>query len=849
MCREDSNASPSTPAEIPKTFHDRHRLRKARALLLGILLALAVCFVPAGLGFVLDRADAARETARGAAAPGQALPNACKKAQELTDKEKPADALALIDKIRGPVPQQAQTVSTACEEQRLNAILKAQEMAEKPQPPETNPAKQAANDWDRFMKTLATPLSGAGLALLGLVVFFLVIGRLLAFVPKMPFFKITSALRAVLLFSGLALILGGSYWIVSVLAALKADSFNAGAFWALAGVCLVPLAGALCLGIYLSSRLRISLEVRGDDEKPSKADASYVAALLDELGAAPPRGIEVPQGTDVSALGDSALTVALSNKVLAAAQKILTSIFGVTPWNVVVSPANENSITVAMTRNSWAVGAATIDRTALGLQGKPAEGAAPAGKGAQAKPASGAVSELHKMAAAFVLVTLASKHHGFEGLCGATDWRSLGLHDIATTEEWAARDTGRTLLGKAIDLDPENMLAEIALQNRVFRRAANSESFKEYADWLSLKAKAIRKDMDAGTKSAAGYTCLLYRIEMTFLSAVLNLPVTDEFKTLRSQARAQAHDLLISLEPGRRVPVPGPLAHGMRLHAALAYHDLFGAGSGGASDAEAEAGAKAWEKISTASTGKPLPHFVTWYNEALASLAPGTAYAAACSIARKGGLASEAEVRRKLKYAFTLPGLKVWARQDPELKDLRSSPGFLRFLGVTVREDFWKLEAFAPYEKQLREAGILRPGDLLEPAVGPHDIRVSLQLGPYEFGRLVRLASLVRRAELVPYRGESWRVYPFRVEVVGALLQAGIESPGEINDRWIAEGTTAAGPGNPRDFIEELTGIIRQRIMVAPEAGPLKAWLRELKETPAGPPAGSSVQPNKVGTA
>jgi hypothetical protein len=101
----------------------------------------------------------------------------------------------------------------------------------------------------------------------------------------------------------------------------------------------------------------------------------------------------------------------------------------------------------------------------------------------------------------------------------------------------------------------------------------------------------------------------------------------------------------------------------------------------------------------------------------------------------------------------------------------------------------------------------------------------------------------------VPYRGESWRVYPFRVEVVGALLQAGIESPGEINDRWIAEGTTAAGPGNPRDFIEELTGIIRQRIMVAPEAGPLKAWLRELKETPAGPPAGSSVQPNKVGTA
>lgn len=760
-------------------------------------------------------------------------------AQNLTTADKPGEALALIDKIRGPVPPQAQTRNLACEEQRLNAILKVQEMSEKPPPPETNPAKQAANDWDRFVKNLATPLSGAGLALLGLIVFFLVIGRLLAFVPKMPFFKITSALRAVLLFSGLGLILGGSYWTVSVLAALKAESLDAGAIWTLAGVCLVPFAGAVCLAIYLSSRLRISLEVRGPDGSANAADTAHVAALLHELGAAPPRGIEVPQGTDVSALGDSALTIALGNKVLAAAQKILTSIFGVTPWNVVVSPANENSITVAMTRNSWAVGAATIDRTALGLQGKAAGGAVPAGKGAQAKPVPGAGSELHKMAAAFVLVTLASKHHGFEGLCGATDWRSLGFHDIATTEEWAAGDHGRTLLGKAVDLDPENMLAEIALQNRMFRRATDSTTFKKYADWLSLKAKAIRKDMDAGTKSAAGYTCLLYRIEMTFLSAVLNLPVTDEFKTLRSQARALAHDLLISLEPGRRVLVPGPLAHGMRLHATLAYHDLFGAGSGVASGAEAAAGATAWTRISTPSTGKPLPHFVTWYNEACASLAPGTAYATACSIARKGGLASEAEVREKLEYAFTLPGLKVWARQDPELKDLRSSPAFLQFLGVTARQDFWKLEPLAPYEKQLREAGILRPGDLLEPAVGPHDIRVYLQLSPYAFGRLLRLASLVRRAQLVPYGSESWRIYPFRVEVVGALLEAGIESPEDIEDSWIDdEASDTAGPHNPRGFIAELRKGIQQRIMIAPEPEPLKAWLRELKKTPARVPPG-----------
>ena len=90
----------------------------------------------------------------------------------------------------------------------------------------------------------------------------------------------------------------------------------------------------------------------------------------------------------------------------------------------------------------------------------------------------------------------------------------------------------------------------------------------------------------------------------------------------------------------------GPLVQEMRLHAALAYHDLYGAGVGvppepkagtdskSASDqqaepkpksratVEAEAGAKAWQKIATPATGKPVPHFVNLYDQALASVAP-----------------------------------------------------------------------------------------------------------------------------------------------------------------------------------------------------------------------------------
>lgn len=774
-------------------------------------------------------------------------------AQNLTNSDKPGEALALIDKIRGPVPPQTQILNPACEEQRLNAVIKAQELAQKAQPATPNRAQQASSDWDRFTKDWATPLASMGQALLGLILFFLVLGRLLAFVPKMPWGKMTSGQRLVLLLSGLGLILIGSAGIIWGLgrAAANVDAVD---IWMIAGGCLFALWGAVFLAFYLSSRLRIALEVRGPDGSANAADTAHVAALLHELGAAPPRGLEIPQGTDVSALGDTALTVTLSNKVLAAAQKVLTSIFGVTPWRAVVSAADENSLTVAMTRNGWAVGAATIDRKELGLSGEASGGAASAGRGAVANVRANAELELHKLAAAFVLATLAGKHHGFDGLCGATDWRSLGLHYIATTGDWADSGPGETLLGKAVGLDPGNMLAEVAFQHRMFRPATDAKTLHAYAEWLLTKAAAIRSDVELGTKSAAGYTCLLYRIEMTFLSVVLNLPVTDEFKPLRSRARVTAHEVLDSLEPGGHAPVPGPLAQAMRLHAALAYHDLFGAGIGADAEAETEAGAtaetgasaevdagaRAWAKISAPAQGKRVPHFVQWYEEALASIAPDTAYDAACSIARKGGLASEQNVMDRLEYAFTNPENKDWARLDPEFTELRTSAKFRHFLGLKPRRDFWKLEPFVPFEKQLRGAGVARPGDLTGAPVGPHDIRVYLQLSPLEFERLVRLASLVRRAESVAYSGQtSWQIYEYRVEVVGALLQAGIESPEEIEDPWIDdEASDTAGPHNPRGFIEELRKSILQRIMDAPDAGPLKAWLRELKAPARVPPSG-----------
>ena len=105
--------------------------------------------------------------------------------------------------------------------------------------------------------------------------------------------------------------------------------------------------------------------------------------------------------------------------------------------------------------------------------------------------------------------------------------------------------------------------------------------------------------------------------------------------------------------------------------------------------------------------------------------------------------------------------------------------------GVTPRQDYWKLEAFEPYEKQLRKAGIAKPGDLYQKETGHSDISAYLQVSPLVLKRLCRQAALVRRAEAVPCNGDAWHIYLYRVEVVAALVQAGIDSPDDIQNPWI----------------------------------------------------------------
>lgn len=780
--------------------------RLLRRIMLLLLLSLAPVLASAPSAAALDSLTTVP--------PTQSLRSACDLASTLTGKSRPADALALIQKIRGEVPPQAATVSSACESERLAALIKAQDLADAAAS-NSNAAQNVGSDWDKFISGWVAPLAEAGLVLLGLLAFFLLLARLFVFIPTMPWGMYGVAERRRKLLMGGLLIAIGSLGIVFVASRL-ANGLALG-FGMLAGVAsvVVGVVGALLLAIYLSSRLRVSLEVRSSDESGSKADAARIGGYLYELGSTPPRGVEIPEGSDASALSDGVLTVGFTNKVLAAIQKLVVSVVGVTPWRIVISFSKEHSPTVAITRNGWSVAATNIDRGALGLTGDQTEDDSSGANGATA------VSESGKLAAAFIIVTLASKHHGFEGLCGATDWRSLGLHFIATTDTQLHDGRDKVLLGKSIDLDPKNLLAEVAFQNRMFRQSVDPATSEKYAFWLKRKAIEIARDIEKGSKSALGYTFLLYRIRMTYLSVVLNLPRTADYDAMRLHAAGVAAGLLNDLKPNGLMPEP--LAHSMRLRAVLAYHDLCGP--------------TAWAAAKAPSDGVVSP-LDTWHKEALDSIAPSTAYDAACSIARNGGEANEPEIRDRLSYAFTDPTLKAWARIDPELRDLRADKDFLQFLSIRPRQDFWELQVFAAYKNLLRAAGVSSPGQLPYAPVATPDIRLYLNVSPLVFARLVRLARMVHRADDLTYEGSSWRIYPFRVEVVDALIQEGIETPEKIHDLWIAESTPEdAGPHNPSGFIAQLRKRIESNTLIAPEPGPLKTWLRQLKATPAATPS------------
>lgn len=481
----------------------------------------------------------------------------------------PQAAIDFISRIRSgaptalpaPVPSdkagQIATISQACEPERINALIEVGKKVKSP--PTKSPATLFEDAWEGVSKDWVSPLLGPGVAFLGIVVGLLVLARLGALMPGQAPDKVSRRHQRTLFWSGLGLVTAGAGIFTVALAHAETsidfgDAFRP-IFVPVTAICGI-FAAIACLGTLLfasalASRLRLNIEVHDSEGKPNLAATGQLISLLSELGGKPSTGLEVPRATDVTAFKDAALITTPDQKIIALLHQLVQFIFNATPWSVVVD-GNDDAISVSMTRNGHAVDPVFIRRDELlghELALASAEDGITAAAGSSQQPTA---PSLYKLAAAFTLATLATKHGGFEGLCDARDWRSIGLHYIATTDYGTKDERAVQLLSTAMDLDPKNRAADVALHHELFRFSNKKENLLFYALWLKTQEIFTRIDRAPDVK----YDLLPTVGQPTDVpgnNPRIVQPITSQANNTRPGFRVQFRQVLIS---GRQRVIP-----------------------------------------------------------------------------------------------------------------------------------------------------------------------------------------------------------------------------------------------------------------------------------------------------
>jgi hypothetical protein len=272
--------------------------------------------------------------------------------------------------------------------------------------------------------------------------------------------------------------------------------------------------------VYLATRLRVRVDVRGEENKEPALESGHLVALLRELGGTTARGLEVPRGTDVEALRGGVLSELPQNAVLKVLTSLATGLAGSLPWRVVVEERG-TSLAVVVTRNGRLAGSAVVSHDRLVGRDAPAREGGVEGPTPQDEVAAttgGSWSDLQRAAAAVVLTTLARHHTGFEGLCGTTSWRSLALFDLATSVYDKDEETQTRLLASACADDPGNLPAHVALARATMRR---SDSFEKADQYVRRLTELIERASVAGSPRP-GHEVLVLRALYTRAAVAIN---------------------------------------------------------------------------------------------------------------------------------------------------------------------------------------------------------------------------------------------------------------------------------------------------------------------------------------
>jgi hypothetical protein len=512
-------------------------------------------------------------------------------------------------------------------------------------------------------------------------------------------------------------------------------------------------AAVLGVGLVAASRgqvLRLTIDVRGASGSSDSNAAQYLVATLGKLGSERPKGLEVPEQTDVTALPADALT-ALPTTLPKAGFLILQSVRVAAPWRAVVGVADTSSVTISLTRNGRAAGSVTtLSRAELGLAPLPQD---PAASDADAKAlVDAAPKHLLIAAAAHILIELSRRHGQLqEGLYGATNSRSLAMQAIAGDPSGTVDSTlRRCLFAAAVGADPTNALARVSDLDRLGREP-------QLPDQLAVAAEADAEY--ARIKDKAGYGALQLRLLYTSAAARINaLLLTNSPTASEQRLAADTVTTLVTRLDGRHERHMDDLVADLRLATCfLVLGAMHESPDMQRHLSEARTVVTRWRPANT----EPLR--------------AKAAYDRACwrATTRSGWCWQQAALD-DLRIAATDEDLRVWARKDPSLQALheRHDQWTARFRSIVCDDPpaaFLDIRGIRPHRPALEQLGIHDAPDLL--LISPEDLAVKLGMPIEVVRRWAEVARLVT--------GEPG-AQPVPVGLVEVLVRLGVHSRNDL---------------------------------------------------------------------
>lgn len=633
--------------------------------------------------------------------------------------------------------------------------------------------------WTDFVDGQLSPAAAVGAVMLAVVAALLVLSRLYVLLPIST--QVTSRRwRRVLWFFGLGAA-ATCAWIVTVsLPGQAAEAADTRA-WVLAAVAAGAVA-VLCIGTALATRMRMSISA-GEDE----ARTTRIVAHLRAMGAEPPKGVEVPLGADVEALEGTAIIKSVEGW-LAPLVRLASSVTGVTPWHVTVT-SHEGHSAVVMTRNGRGFKSTVLTHRPLGKTGPEVDS--------------------DKLVAAFVLTALAEAYseHDFRGLAGATDPTSLGLLYVAQTNPQLTGNEKRQLLRRAVAFEPQNIVAQIALQHALHRTATDAEEVARYLAWLDRTGDELaQRDLPQ----------LELRLRYTALAVAMNA--------------AALQDACDESRPHRPVPATISRQHAEKLAEVLkvmpsddavarrllsAARPLFGW------LAMPELTLSTQPSFRALLRRKPEP--VPFSTETVDS-----AFNRACTLTRPANLPDgstgtqpdEAKMYEALQDLVLDAATRRQLVSDPFLVGIAATAGFRERCGVQPRTDPLGVPPLDQYAATLRAVGLTTP----QLIVGTSDTSLAWCLG---VDRAV-VNHLKDQSRVLASLSTSLVVRS--VEVAFALREAGAVSPSSLAE-------LEQQPGDVARIVNEAFRRRGMPDLTVEEHEGLETWLAGLRETASSPPS------------